>query len=251
MFVFDPDYRPAPDLLAGRIILVTGASDGIGRAISLGFARYGASVVLLGRSISKLESVYDEIMEAGGPPPAMYPLDLAGATPRDYADLASRIDSELGWLDALVHNAALLGDLTPLEQYDPLTWARVMQVNLHAPFLLSQACIPLMRSSSRASIVFTSSGVGRCPRAYWGAYAVSKCAIEGLTRLLADELGSVSPIRVNAINPGAVRTRMRALAYPAENPATLPEPAALLGAYLYLVGPDGMGLNGESIDAQP
>jgi NAD(P)-dependent dehydrogenase (short-subunit alcohol dehydrogenase family) len=244
-------YKPALDLLAGRTILITGAGDGIGRAISIGFARHGACVVLLGRHVAKLESVYDEIVRAGAPEPAIYPLDLAGAMPGDHVEVAARIEAQLGSLDGLVHNAALLGDLTPLEEYDPLVWANVMQVNLHAPFLLTRACLPLMKRADRASIVFTSSEVGRRPRAYWGAYAVSQCAIEGLARLLADELGSVSAIRVNAINPGAVRTRMRAQAYPAEDPATLPDPADLLGPYLYLMGPDGAGLNGASVDAQP
>lgn len=244
------DYAPAADLLDGRVILVTGAGDGIGRAVSLAFATHGATVILLGRTVAKLEAIYDEIVAEGGPQPAIYPMDLEGATPEHHRELAGNIAEQLGRLDGLLHNAGMLGPLTPIEHYPPVDWLRVMQVNLNAPFVLTQACLPLLERAPDASILFTSSGVGRRGRAYWGAYAASKFAIEGLTQVLADELEENSAVRVNSINPGAVRTAMRAAAYPAENPADLPAPADIVLPYLYLMGPDSIGVHGQALDAQ-
>lgn len=243
-------YAPRADLLAGRVILVTGAGAGIGRAVSLAFAAHGATVILLGRTVARLEGVYDEIVAAGGPQPAIYPMDLEGATPDDHADLADNVAAELGRLDGLLHNAGLLGTLTPIEHYDPVEWLRVIQVNLNAPFLLTRACLPLLKAAPDASVLFTSSGVGRRGRAYWGAYSVSKFGIEGLMQILADELEENSTVRVNSLNPGRVRTAMRAAAYPAENPRELPAPADVVTPYLYLMGPDSIGVRGEALDAQ-
>ena len=244
------DYRARADLLAERVILVTGAGDGIGRAVSLACAGHGATVILLGRTVAKLESVYDDIVAAGGPKPAIYPMDLEGAVPEDHHQLAQRIGAELGRLDGLLHNAGLLGSLTPLEHYDPVEWLRVIQVNLNAPFLLTQACLPLLKSAADASLLFTSSGVGRRGRAYWGAYSVSKFAVEGMMQILADELDENSRIRVNSINPGRVRTAMRAAAYPAENPDELLAPEDIVLPYLYLLGPDSREVRGKALDAQ-
>lgn len=244
------DYQPAPDVLAGRVILVTGAGDGIGNAVSRAFAAHGASVILLGRTVRKLESVYDRILQAGGPEPAIYPMDLEGAVPDDHRQLAERIETELGRLDGLLHNAGRLGTLTPIEHYDPAEWLRVLQVNLNAPFLLTQACLPLLKRAEDASLLFTSSGVGRRGRAYWGAYSASKFALEGLMQVLADELEANSRVRVNSINPGRVRTAMRAAAYPAENPAELCTPDEIVAPYLYLMGPDSLGVHGQALDAQ-
>lgn len=244
------DYSPSPDLLAGRVILVTGAGDGIGRAVSLAFAAHGASVILLGRTVRKLEEVYDRILDAGGPDPAIYPMDLEGAGPDDHAQLIERVDNEFGRLDGLLHNAARLGTLTPIEHYEPTEWLRVIQVNLNAPFLLTRACLPVLKRSPDASVVFTSSGVGRRGRAYWGAYSASKFGVEGLMQVLADELEKNARVRVNSINPGRVRTAMRAAAYPAENPAQLPAPQEIVGAYLYLMGPDSHDVHGQALDAQ-
>ena len=243
-------YVARSDLLAERVILVTGAGDGIGKAVSLACAAHGATVILLGRTVHKLESVYDDIVTAGGPKPAIYPMDLEGAVPEDHRQLAQRVDAELGRLDGLLHNAGLLGTLTPLEHYDTLEWLRVMQVNVNAPFLLSQACLPLLKCAPDASLLFTSSGVGRRGRAYWGAYSVSKFAVEGMMQVLADELDENARVRVNSINPGQVRTRMRAAAYPAENPDDLPTPQDIVHAYLYLLGPDSHGVHGKTLDAQ-
>lgn len=239
------DYKPSDDLLQGRVILVTGAGDGIGRTASLIYAKYGATVILLGRTVEKLESVYDEILEAGGPEPGIVPMDLAGVTASDVEELAQVIDKNYGRLDGLLHNASILGDRVPAEHYDPNTWLNVMQVNCHAVFLLTRLLMPLLHRADDASVVFTSSGVGTTPRAYWGAYAVSKHAMEGFATLLADELENTSRIRVNILNPGATRTKMRAAAYPNEDPGTLKTADALMPLYLYLMGPDSSGENGK------
>lgn len=244
------DYQPRPGLLEGRVILVTGAGDGIGRACALSCARLGATLVLAGRTQSKLEAVYDEILAAGGPEPAIVPINLEGAGEADYQQIALGLEENFGRLDGLVQNAGQLGQITPLEQYDPAIWNSVIQVNLNAAFLLSQACLPLLAKSEDASIIFTSSGVGRRGRAFWGAYAVSKFALEGLSQVLADELESQGRVRVNAVNPGATRTRMRAFAFPGEHPDDNPEPEAIMPVYLYLLGPDARGVTGLSLDAQ-
>ncbi len=170
--------------------------------------------------------------------------------PDDHRQLAEHVESQLGRLDGLLHNASLLGSLTPIEHYDPIEWLRLIQVNLHAPFLLTQACLPLLKRAPSASLVFTSSSVGRRGRAYWGAYSVAKFAVEGLMQILADELEQNSRVRVNSINPGRVRTAMRAAAYPAENPAGLLAPRDIVLPYLYLMGPDSRDLHGQALDAQ-
>ena len=245
------NYEPAPNLLEGRLIMVTGAGDGIGKAAAMSYAAHGATVILLGKTIKKLEKVYDEIESAGYPEAVILPLDLQGATAADYATVAERIEEDFGRLDGLLHNAGVLGDLTPLEHYDPETWNKVMQVNLTAEFLLTRAMIPLLRASEDGSVIFTSSSVGRKGRAHWGAYAVSKFATEGLMETLADEMDDKrNGVRVNSLNPGATRTYMRHMAYPAEDPGRNPEPEAIMGTYLYLMGPDSKGITGEKFDAQ-
>ncbi|PPK51695.1 YciK family oxidoreductase [Marinobacter persicus] len=246
------DYQAPADLLKDHIIMVTGAGSGIGRAAAMAYAAHGATVILVGRTVERLEDIYDEIEAAGYPQPAIVPMNFEGAAVKEYEELAMTIEDNFGRLDGLLHNAGMLGDRSPVELYDPATWNRVMQVNATAPFLLSRAMIPLLRKSTDASMIFTSSGVGRQARAYWGAYAVSKFAIEGLTQLLADELDDERHnIRVNSLNPGATRTGMRMLAYPAEDPNKNPKPEALMPVYLYLMGKDSRGVNGQQIDAQP
>jgi len=244
------NYTPSPTLLTDRIILITGAGDGIGRAAAKSFAAHGATVILLGRTIKKLETVYDEIEEAGHPQPAIYPMNLEGATPDDYENLANTLATEFGQLNGLLHNASLLGTLTPIEHYVIKRWYQVMQVNLNAPFLLTKACLGLMKRAQDASIVFTSSSVGRKGRAYWGAYAVSKFATEGMMQILANEVEANTNIRVNSLNPGATRTAMRAAAYPGEDAMTLPPPEAIMPLYLYLMGPDSREINGQALNAQ-
>ncbi len=245
------DYQAPEGLLADRVILVTGAGDGIGRAAALAFAGHGATVILLGRTIAKLEAVYDEIEAAGGPQPAIFPLNFEGATLKDYHDMAETLDREFGRLDGILHNAGMLGRITPFEQYNPELWEQVMQVNINGPIWMTQALLPLLKSSPDASVIFTSSSVGRRGRAYWGAYSVSKFATEGFMELLADELEHLGSIRVNSLNPGATRTAMRKTAYPGENEMTLRTPEEIMPTYLWLMGPESRGHNGERFDAQP
>lgn len=243
------DYQAAPDLLKNKVILVTGATAGIGKELAMTYAKHGATVVLLSRDTRKLEKVYDEIEAAGYPQPAFLPVNLQNNDPQQYQQIAEVIEKEFGHLDALVHNAGDLGLLAPIEHFDEETWFRVMQVNVNAEFLLTKYCIPLLRKSDDASILFTSSGVGRQGRAYWGAYAVSKFATEGMMQVLADELESAH-IRVNSINPGATRTKMRANAYPGEDPNTLPTPADLMPAYLWLMDSKACPKTGQAINAR-
>lgn len=245
------NYEATPELLKDRVILVTGAGDGIGRAAALAYAAHGATVILHGRSQEKLEAVYDAIETAGHPQAAIVPLDLSVAGALEYQQLAENIETEFGRLDGILHNAAVLGDITPLELYDPDTWDFVMRINVRAPYMLTQALLPLLKRAPDASVIFTTSSVGRRARAFWGAYAVSKSGLESISQMLADELANTSSIRVNCLNPGATRTQMRASAYPAENADTLQRPEQIMGLYLYLMGPDSKGTTGKSLDAQP
>ena len=243
-----PDnYSPAPDLLKDRIIMVTGAGDGIGATAARTYAKHGATVALLGRTQKKLEAVYDAIEQDASPTPIIAVMDFAKAQADDYQAVADSLQKEFGRLDGLLHNAGLLGTLSPIEHYNPATWLEVMHVNVNAQFILTQALLPLINNSADPSIVFTSSGVGRKGRAYWGAYAVSKFATEGLMQVLADELDSA---RVNCINPGGTRTAMRKTAYPGEDPNALLTPADIMQPYLYLIGPDSKNISGKSYDCQ-
>lgn len=245
------NYQAPNDLLNDKIILVTGASDGIGKEAAISYARLGATVVLLGRSQEKLDDVYDQIESAGGPQPAIVPLNLESAVEQDYQQLADTIEQEFGRLDGLLLNASILGNITPIENYPTDQWARVMQINVNSQFALTKALLPLLKQSRAGSIVFTTSSVGRKGRAHWGAYGVSKFATEGLMQTLADELENISPIRVNCINPGATRTAMRGSAYPAEDPATVCHPKDIMGLYHFLMGDDSLEVKGQSLDAQP
>ena len=244
------NYTAAADLLKDRIILVTGAGDGIGRAAALAFAEHGATVILLGKTVKKLEAVYDEIEKAGYSQPAIYPLKLGGATFEDYTTLAETIEKEFGRLDGLLHNAAILGERKSIFDTKPSDWNEVLNVNLTSNFLLTKALLPLLLKSDHASIVFTTSSVGRKGRAFWGAYAVSKFGVEGLAQVLADELDTTTNIRINCINPGATNTAMRRMAYPAEYPGNNPFAEQIMSAYLYLIGGDSKNMTGKSFNAQ-
>lgn len=244
------EFAPDPALLAARVILITGAGSGLGRALALEAARAGATVILCGRTLSKLERVYDEIRDMDAPQPAIAALDLAAATAVDYDQLAATIGSEFGRLDGVVHAAALLGDRTPLEQYDVPTWCRVLHVNLTAPFILTQVLLPNLRKSADASVIFVSSSVAKNPRPFWGAYAVAKSGLESVRSMFAQELEGEPDIRVNSVNPGRMRTAMRAAAYPAEDPNTVPTPASVSGAFLYLLSGQSRGIDGQHIEAQ-
>lgn len=243
-------YQPAGDCLADRVILVTGAGDGIGRAAARTFAAYGANVILLGRARQKLESVFDWIDDNTDTRPIIVPCDLEVLNDASANALAEAIDNEFGRLDGLLHNASLLGPRVPVIHYDSREWQRVMQVNAYAPFLLTRSLLPLLEAGGDASVVFTSSSVGRRGRAYWGAYAVSKFALEGLSQVLADEHENAGRIRFNSLNPGATRTRMRALAYPGENPADVATPEQKLDIYLYLFEAASRGITGQALDAR-
>lgn len=244
------DYRAASDALAGKVILVTGASDGIGRGAALSFAAHGATVVLLARNVEKLETVYDEIEAAGGPQPAAVPFDLSQDKEEAFSELTAALDTQFGKLDGLLLNASVLGQRRAIEQSAWSDWRDVMQLNVHSQFLTVKSLMPLLREASQASVVFTSSGVGRTGKAFWGAYAVSKFATEGMMQVLASETENTSNIRVNCINPGATNTAMRRAAYPAEEPGTNPSPAAIMRSYLYLMDDASAETTGYSFDAQ-
>ena len=244
------EYQARPDLLKDRVILITGAGDGIGAACARACAAHGATVILLGRTTRKLTEVYDAIEQAGHPQPAIYPMNLEGAAPKDYLDLAATIDKEFGRLDGILHNAAWLGSITPLGQYKVDVWSSAMQINLNAPFLLTQATLELLKRADDASVLFTSSEVGRKGRAYWGAYSISNAAVENMMQVWADELENNTNVRFNSIDPGAVRTAMRAKAYPGEDPNNLLRPDAIMASYLYLLGPDSKGITGQQWNAQ-
>ena len=243
-------WTPRDGELDGKSILVTGAGDGIGRAAALSFARHGAEVLLLGRTETKLDSVYDTIVNEGGVTPAVIPADLAQTSHDQWLALAGELSGALSCLHGLLHNASLLGDRKPLSQTSAAAWHEIMQVNVNAAFMLTQALLPMLQEAPRASVVFTSSSVGRRGRAYWGGYAVSKFATEGLMQVLADELGSISDIRVNSLNPGAVNTAMRRTAYPAEPPQTNPAPESLMDHWIFLMSDASKDLHGEALSVQ-
>ncbi|WP_286261690.1 YciK family oxidoreductase [Thalassotalea atypica] len=235
--------------LENKVILVTGAGSGIGRQAALTYAQLGATVILLGRTVEKLESVYDEILAKGYPEAAIVPLDMKGASKQNYIDMANTIIDQFGKLDGALLNASVLGELTPFSTIHEQIFDDVMQINVKAQFLLSQALIPVMLKSSTPSLVFTSSGVGNKGRAYWGAYSMSKFATEGMMELIADEYDNTN-LRTNAINPGATKTPMRTKAYPAEDQDTLAKPLDIMPLYVYLMSDDSSSINGKVIKAQ-
>ena len=253
---FDPRHVAIGDAeLAGRVIAVTGPTAGLGHALALECARRGAEVILIGRNVKKLEAVHAEIATLktydGQPTPeaCIAPLDLERAVAGDYDAIAHAVMQRWGRLDGLVLNAALLGILAPLEDYDVPTWVKVMHVNVTANFALTQVLLPALRASADASVLFLSSSVGRRGRAYWGAYSVSKFAVEGMMQTLADELEKTT-VRVNSINPGRARTHMRRQAFPSENLESLPMPESLTAPMVALLGPQARGVTGQALDAQ-
>lgn len=244
------DYSVSADALKDKVILITGSGDGIGKQAAISYAAHGATVILLGRTVKKLEQTYDEIEAAGYPLPAIVPLDMKGATKQHYLDMVDTIEEQFGRLDGVLHNAGMLGVISPFDQIGEDSYDEVMQVNVKAQFLLTQAVLPLLHKSEDARIVFTSSTVGHCGRAFWGTYAISKFATEGMMQVLADELSNTH-IRVNAINPGSTRTGMRAKAFPAEDTDLLKTPKDIMPLYVYLMAAEGKEISGQCIDAQP
>ncbi|WP_085296935.1 YciK family oxidoreductase [Cognaticolwellia mytili] len=243
------DYSITPEILANKTILITGAGAGIGRQAALTYAELGATVILLGKTVAKLESVYDEILASGYPEPAIVPLDMKGASKQNYIDLTSTIVGQFGKLDGVLLNASMLGELTPFTQVNEQIWHDVMKVNVSAQFLLAQALIPGLLKADSASLVFTSSGVGSKGKAYWGAYSVSKFATEGMMQVIADEYEN-SSLRTNAVNPGATNTNMRSSAYPAENKSSIASPEDIMPLYVYLMSDDSRAINGQCLNAQ-
>jgi len=235
--------------LANKVILITGAGAGIGKEAALTYAKLGATVILLGKTVKKLEAVYDEIMSLALAEPAIIPLDLKGATKQNYIDMSTTIASQFGKLDGALLNASILGELTPFTQIHEQVYDDVMKVNVTAQCLLAQALIPTLQLAENASLVFTSSGVGNKGRAYWGAYSISKFATEGMMQVIADEYEN-SNLRTNAINPGATNTGMRATAYPAEDKERLASTNDIMPLYVYLMSDDSLDINGRTLKAQ-
>lgn len=250
MTIAPAEWMSAPNELEGKTILVTGATGGIGRAVSVACAAAGAEVLLQGRNEAALDALYDDIMALSGSAPGIVPLDLQVQDPAIYDTLRDELASAGGKLDGLIHNASVLGERRALAQTSPQSWNEVIQVNLTAQFLLTRALMPLLEAAPLASVLLTSSGVGRKGKAYWGAYAVSKFATEGFMQVLADELGETSNIRVNSLNPGAMNTRMRRAAYPGEPPDNNPAPEALSHHWVYLMSDASRHLHGQALSAQ-
>ena len=241
-------YRPDPADFDGRVIMVTGATSGIGRAVARELVRSSATVILHGRNEKALEALYQELKPLG-PEPSVAQIDLERAQGPQYQQLIEQIESRYGRLDGLLHNAAILGDKSPIEHYDIGLWQRVLLVDLTAPFILTRSLLPLLRSSADASIVFASSSVGRRGRAYWGAYSVAKGGLENLAEVLADELEN-TPVRVNVVNPGGTRTKMRTRAYPGEKPESVPPPESVVPPYLYLLGGASRAVRGQRFEVR-
>lgn len=236
-------------MLANKVILVTGASRGIGCAVAKALAANNATVILLSRTIRDLETVHDEIVIGGHPQPTIYPFNLCSATPEDYDDLRRNLAAKYGQLDGLIHNAGILGSLTPLEHFSLQTWYQVMQVNLNAAMILTQATMPLLKKSESGSIIFTVSELNSTPKANWGAYAAASAGCEALMHMLASECENITNIRVNAIRPDKVKTALRNAAYPAEPHMSLREPQDIIANYLYLMSDASKHLSGQTFSA--
>ena len=236
--------------LTDKTILITGAGSGIGKATAITYASHGATVILLGKTSSKLEKVYDEIEKLGYPTPSISLMDLLLADANDYQELIDNLIKEFNQLDGLLLNAAILGDRSPIEQYDVQKWLETIHINLTSQFILVKTLLPALKKSDNASVVFTSSGVGKTGKAFWGAYSVSKFGVEGLCQILAEEFDNDSSVRFNCINPGAVRTKMRKEAYPLENPDDLPTPDMIMEKYLWRMSDASKNISGKSFDCQ-
>lgn len=243
------DYSPSADILKDRVILVTGAGQGLGQAAAFAYAAHGATVVLSGRKVAKLEKAYDAIVEAGGPQPAIFPLDLETASDAEFAGLAQGLHNEFGRLDGILHSAAHFVPLAPLAIQTLDQWLALLRVNLAAPFALTRACLPLLKRAESASVVFTSETHAAAPKAYWGGFAIAKAGLHTLTAIWADELEG-TPVRVNTFIPGPVASPQRMQSHPGEAPATRPKPADLAPAYLYLMASDSEKVRGEVLSWQ-
>lgn len=245
------DYQAPPHHLQDRVILVTGAGQGIGKTAAQAFAAQGATVILLGRTVAKLEAAYDGIEAAGGPQPIIFPLDLETATEQEFQALAEGIYKQLGRLDGILHNAARFDNLSPLTIQTMSQFENMMRVNLIAPFALTKACLPLLQRAPDASVIFTSTTAGHNAAAYWGAHGISKSAVEHMIKIWALELESQANIRINTVIPGAVQSPQRKKSHPGEKHGNLATAESIMPLYLYLVGQDSAGISGQVFEAQP
>ena len=243
-------YKAPDNLLKDKVILISGGGSGIGREAGLTFSSFGAETILLGKDPSNLEETYSLYEKNSLKKPILQVIDLETAQEEDFKEISNEVLKEFGKLDGLLNNAGILGTKTSIQNYDLEEWRRVSKVNFESALLLTRSLFPVLEIPDNSSVVFTSSGVGKKGRAYWGAYAISKFATEGLVQILSEELEKTSGIRVNAINPGPVETKMRAQAYPAEDPKTLKSPKEVMNAYLFLMGIDSLNITGKSIEAQ-
>lgn len=243
---FPSDYRPASGLLTGRAILVTGAGQGLGRAVALECAALGATVALLGRKPKKLEATADAIEAAGGPEPVLVPLDLAEAGSKELEQLTQLLRKELRRLDGIAHCASHFVPLGPLKEQTLEQWLLLLRVNLAAPFALTKACLPLL-SQTDSSVVLTGETHGARPAAYWGGFAVSKSALPTLATIWAEELERIGKPRVNVLIPGPIASPQRAQSHPGEDRAQLRPPEAAARAFVWLLGPDSGALSGKTL----
>lgn len=243
-------YVAPKNALRNKVILVTGAGDGIGKEAAISYAKLGAEVILLGKTVEKLEATYDQIIADGGVQPTIVPIDFAGATPKNYTDMAASIEGQFKKLDVVLFNASVLGNLSPFSEIPEKEFTEVMQVNLNSQFFMVQALLPLLRKTEQASVIFTTSSVGSQGRAYWGTYSISKFATEGMMQVLADEHKNTH-VRFNCINPGGTRTNMRAKAFPGETASSLLTPADIMPTYHYLAANDSVDINGKTLSCQP
>ena len=244
------DFEPDKDCLKDKTILITGTGSGIGKTAAKTLSQYGAQLILLSKNTGKLESLYEEIVHQGFKEPLIHSMNFESAQEEEYLEVKEAIQKKFDKLDGLINNAGVLGEKKPLSQYKYSIWKKVLNVNLDSAFLLTKTLLPLLNHSKSGSVIFTSSGVGKKGRAYWGAYAISKFATEGMMQVFADELENTTKIRVNSINPGAIRTKMRQEAYPAEDPETNPLPEEIMNLYVYLMCDASKEINGQSINAQ-
>jgi NAD(P)-dependent dehydrogenase (short-subunit alcohol dehydrogenase family) len=241
-------HEPPRDLLAGRVILVTGAGQGLGREVALACAAHGATVALLGRNVEKLEATYDAIAAAGGPDPALAPLDLASAGTPEFEALAALLRRDLGGLAGIAHCASHFVPLGPLANQALELWLELLRVNLAAPFALTRACLPLLSAAPDSSVVFTGETHGAHPRAYWGGFAVGKSALSTLAAIWADELEHAGKPRMNVLIPGPLDSPQRARSHPGEDRSKLRKPADAARAFLHLLGPTSRGTSGRTLE---
>jgi NAD(P)-dependent dehydrogenase (short-subunit alcohol dehydrogenase family) len=241
------NYNAPENLLSEKVIIVTGAASGIGRAVALSYASHGATVILMDKDEKGLEQTFDEILKNNWPEPVLVPIDFLKSGPEQYELIATSIEKEFGRLDGIAHCAGWLGTLTPLQLFDDEVWSKVFMINLQSPYWLTRACLNLLQNSDAASVIFTTADVGRQARAYWGAYSIAAAAVENMVKIWSEELENQANVRINTLDPGPVRSKMRANSHPGEDPENLPLPESVTPTYLYLMGPDSQTVSGQQV----